>query len=127
MRTSFLIMAISLSVFSGQQALGQLTMFEGKVTDDSGMPVRGAIIQLKWKGDMIETRSNDEGSFYTTLIPEGMYRLGVETGGKYYKLRGLKILASSSKKYYYIRMHGERISVDVEGMDPYLKSKYGRR
>lgn len=127
MRKSFFIVAIALSVFSGQHAFGQLTMFEGKVTDDSGMPVRGAIIQLKWKGDMIETRSNDEGSFYTTLIPEGMYRLGVETGGKYYKLRGLKILASAPKKYYYIRMHGERISVDVEGMDPYLKSKYGRR
>ncbi len=113
-------------LFSGITSFAQLTMFEGKITGEDGQPLKGAILQLKWKGDMIETHSDDNGLFYTTLIPTGMYKIGVATDGKYYKMRGLKVLPSDAKKYYYLRIHGGRLFVDVEGMDPFLKSKMSR-
>ncbi len=116
-------MLLIIALLSGITAMAQLTMFEGKILGEDGMPLKGAIIQLKWKGDMIETRSDNDGLFYTTLIPTGMYKIGVEADGKYYKLRGLKVLPSDAKKYYYVHIHGGRLFVDVEGMDPFLKSK----
>ena len=119
------LLILLLSLLSGH-CQAQLTMFEGRIVDAVGSPVKGAIIQLKWRKDKIETRSDDDGLFYTTLIPTGMYRIGVEADGKYYKLRGLKVLPSTAKKYYLLSIHGGRLYVDVSGQDPFLKSKLSK-
>jgi len=104
-------------------SFAQTALFMGKIVDEDGNASKGALFQLKWKSDMIETRSGDDGIFYTQLIPEGHYKVGILADGKYYKMRHLHVTVTSEKKFYVFKIKGERLFVDIEGKDGYLKSR----
>jgi hypothetical protein len=116
------VVALLLSV----AAMGQCTLFAGTITGEDGQPLKGAIIQLKWKKDLIEARTDERGLFYTTLVPLGMYKVLVVADGKVYTLRRVKILPRDAKTSYNFSIHGERLFLTIEGEDPFFKSEITR-
>ena len=118
-------MLLLIMLFS-TMAHGQCTMFAGKIIGEDGQPLKGAIIQLRWKKDLIEARTDETGLYYTTLVPLGMYKVLIVADGQRYKMRGVKILPGEAKKSYNFSIHGERLFLTVEGEDPFFKSEITR-
>jgi len=118
-----LALVLMISLFCRITSPAQNTMMCGKVTDEGGIPLKGAIIQLLKGGEVIETRSDDDGLFYTRLFPAGYYKVGIEANGAYYKTKKMWILPADEKKFYYFSIIGARVYVHSDGEDPFGKSE----
>lgn len=75
--------ALALVVASGVEARAQMGVARGKVVDQEGEPVAGAVVQFEFLGGVerhYTTETNDKGA-YTQVIASGRYRVTASKDG----------------------------------------------
>jgi len=115
-----------LFVFAGDCSFAQSSMLAGKIVDEDNTPVAGATVRLRKADKVIDTRSDNDGLFYTQLLPCDLYRLEVIFNDKLMKAG--KVYLSDTKKlteYYYLRITGDKVHVKVDGEDGFMQARLG--
>ncbi len=113
-------------VFAALQLLSyvsaaQQSLLMGRITDDQDNPVRGAIVHLSYKSTVFEVRSDDDGMFYTQLLPTGNYHLRAFSGRKDYNAGKIYFVSDGIKRYYLLKMKDARLNVVVTEKDVFAE------
>jgi cytochrome c-type biogenesis protein CcmH/NrfG len=77
------VAAFTLAMACGLEALAQMGIARGKVEDEKGGPVEGAVVELVFRGEMerqYKTKTNKKGE-YTQVVPSGAYRVTASKEG----------------------------------------------
>jgi hypothetical protein len=101
----------------------QNSILAGKVIDINNKPVKGAVIKA---GKDIQATSDDDGLFYTKLLPAGTYNVDVAIKGKHYKTTLELKDASVKKVYYYLWVNGNRLNAATTEQDPFVAANLNR-
>jgi len=105
-------------------SFAQSSMLAGKIVDEHNMPIASAKIKIKKRGRVAEAKSDNDGLFYSKLVPVGYYRIGVVVDGKYMKTRSVYLPDETKKKsYFYLRVVGDKVIVATDAEDPFMKVK----
>jgi hypothetical protein len=105
-------------------SFAQNSMLAGKLVGEDNMPIAGAKIEMKRGYKVAETKSDDDGLFYSKLLPVGYYHIRVVAGGKYMRAKTVYLPDETKKKsYFYLRVVGDKVIVVVDAEDPFLKAK----
>jgi vitamin B12 transporter len=80
---SLLVLASILAVAVSASSASDLSRVEGNVSDQSNAKVGGARVTLRDKAGVIqyETRTDEDGKFSVSNVPDGSYRVSVESPG----------------------------------------------
>src|SRR5205814_2371094 len=107
--------------FISNLSVAQNSILAGKITDENNTPIDGALIQVTHGKIVSDARSDQDGLYYTQLLPEGAYRVEVRVGDKWYKGRKVYLEeAGYSRKYYDLRIAEGRIAISINDGDPFL-------
>ena len=111
-------------VLLADASFAQKSMMAGKIVSEDGMPIAGAKIEMKRGYKVTTTKSDDDGLFYSQLLPVGYYHIRVVAGGKYMKAKTLYLPDETKKKsYFYLRVVGDKVVVVMDGESPFLRAK----
>ncbi len=90
-------------LLTGTTAYAQQGLLSGKVVDEHDKPIAGAIVKIMKQGRLLmETRSGDDGLYYTKLLDQGSYNVDIVADGKYLKAKKVCFNAAPGVKQYYI-------------------------
>jgi hypothetical protein len=117
---------ILLSLFSfllADVSFAQKSMMAGKIVSEDGMPIAGAKIEMKRGHKVTTTKSDNDGLFYSQLLPVGYYHIRVVAGGKYMRAKTVYLPDETKKKdYFYLRVVGGKVVVAMDAENPFLKA-----
>jgi len=127
MKNCALFFTITLSVFAGNISYAQNSILAGKIVDEKNKPIPGAIISVHRQEQLLqELKSDADGLYCSKLLDTGTYDLDIITT-KHLKAEKIALDATSgSKKYYIIKLSGNKIVIDKTDEDPALKVKLGK-
>ncbi len=105
----------------------QSGMIAGKLTDENDQPVSGATVRISKAGKAVDAYSDEDGLFYTQLLHSDLYHLDVIIRGKVLKAGKVYVPnVQKKKKFYFLKIAGNKIRVRIDGDDPFLKAKVSK-
>ncbi len=105
----------------------QSGIIAGKLTDENDQPVSGATIRISKAGKAVDTYSDEDGLFYTQLLHSDLYHLDVIIRGRVLKAGKVYVPnVQKKKKFYFLKIAGNKIRVRIDGEDPFLKAKVSK-
>ncbi len=105
----------------------QNSILAGILTDEYGVPVKGATLRVSKAGKAIEAISDDDGLFYTRLLPSGTYHLDVITDRKMLNAKRIYLPPTNKKRvFFYIKVVDDHVRISADGQDPFMKNKLGK-
>ncbi len=106
---------------------GQSGIIAGKLTDENDLPVSGATVRISKAGKAIDAYSDEDGLFYTQLLHSDLYHLDVIIHGRILKAGKVYVPnVQKKKKFYFLKIAGDKIRVRIDGEDPFLKAKVSK-
>ena len=92
--------------------------------DENNKPVSGARIRISRSDRLVqEAISDTDGLYHSNLLDEAIYHIDVVANGKSTEAKNLSLNAGSGKKYYIIKVLGDKVVIDGVDEDPYLSLK----
>ena len=106
-------------------------MLSGLVVDGDNKPISGAMIKINNLSVAEQAVSDQDGLYYSRLLPAGGYWVYVYVGGQRLKAGRIFLSASSgAERYYNIKVAGDKASLMISDHDPfataYLQKVKGR-
>jgi len=98
----------------------------GRVIGEDGKPIIGAIIKVSNRSAAVETRSDRDGLYYTTLLPSGTYRIAMVHDGRYLKAKKIYFYAEGPKKYYVLCPADNKLKVEVTEKNVFMDARLTR-
>jgi hypothetical protein len=121
MKTLYCLFFVALIANS---SFAQNSILAGKIVDENGKPIAGAQIRVRNSHDKTNARSNEDGLFYTRLLPSANYQLNVVAGGKNLGSKKLYLPPQDKKKVYYtLKVTGDKMLVTVDKQNPFIKAE----
>lgn len=118
---------IFLFLLASGEILAQSGMLAGKLTDENDRPVSGATIRISKAGKAVDAHSDEDGLFYTQLLHSDLYHLDVIIHGRILKAGKVYVPnVQKKKKFYFLKIIGEKIRVRIDGEDPFLKARVSK-
>jgi hypothetical protein len=103
------LLVLFVLIFAGCPSFAQERLLMGKMVDENNKPIAGAIIKVGKGSGAVETRSDIDGLYYTTLLPSGTYHIAVECNGKFLKAKKIYFYAEGPKKYYALTYYTHQV------------------
>ncbi len=122
-----LLFFLSALLFTVSASFAQNSIMAGRIVDDNNAPINGAEIRVSRGGQVMAAHSDEDGLFYTQLLPVGNYHMDVIIGKTFLKTK-MVYLGDNTKKrsYYYLKVTDNKLRITVDGQDPFLKSKLSK-
>ena len=119
---------IFLFVQTGQISFAQNSIFMGKVVDESNKPVPGARIKVSKTGTIVaEVEADNDGLYYTQLLPSGYYVVDIIVHDKRVKARKVFLKEQDQVRWYYnFKLSGEKAELILTAHDPFMEHKLGK-
>ena len=128
MRKCALFFTIILSMLTGNISYAQNSILAGKIVDENNKPISGVVIAVSKQDHLLqELKSDADGLYCSKLLDAGTYDLSITlTGNRLFTKEITLDAASGSKKYYIIKISGNKIVIDKTDEDPALKVKLSK-
>ena len=116
------------SLVTGVISFAQNSVLAGKIVDENGKPVSGAIIKMTGDGVVLgEAKSDSDGLYCSRLLPCGRLPVSVFLNGK---MAGKKWVVlnekTGSKEFFIIKVMPKKIIINKVDNDPALAVKLSR-
>jgi hypothetical protein len=116
---------IFLFVFAGQISFAQNSIFMGKIVDENNKPVPGAKVQVSKAGYIIaEVSADNDGLYYTQLLPSGYYKVDIIADDKLVKAKRVFLKEQDKIRWYYnMKLAGDKAEVIVTADNPFMEHR----
>jgi hypothetical protein len=119
---------IFLLVLSAQLSFAQNSIFMGKIIDESSKAVPGARIKVSKAGTIVaEVEADNDGLYYTQLLPSGYYVVDIIVHDKRVKAHKVFLKEQDRVKWFYnFKLMGEKAELILTANDPFMQHKLGK-
>jgi hypothetical protein len=112
-------------LFAANISLAQNSILAGKIVDENNKPVGGALVQIRLDktGEEFKMVSDNDGLYYSPLVPKGTYKASILENEKRYKAKDLYLEETDRlTKYYQIRLSGKNAEVSILEHNPFMQA-----
>jgi hypothetical protein len=122
-----LLLCVFSVLFTCCISYAQNSILAGKIIDEYNVPIKGAVIKVSRAGNVTQTSSDEDGLFYTKLLPVGSYHVDVVLGNKYLETKKVYLADGAKKRSYYtLKVVGDVLRITVDGQDPFMRARLGK-